>query len=169
MGKLIFLCFLWKILCFQLKKSGSVLRFLTFVVLGLLLLHVHKMYIYYMYTKCTCKYEIIFLMVFKCLFNFFIQWILCNPTPEFSDILWHPTKNVGPKVFLVTRTKPGYSDFLYNPTHFTGPLVCRIGQVPLYIHIENLLELLNNMRSGSWGNYSPVMRRFFFHMSTNWK
>ena len=41
--------------------------------------------------------------------------------------------------------------------------------IHLYIHIENLLELLNNMKSGSWGNYSPVMRRFFFHISTNWK
>jgi hypothetical protein len=33
----------------------------------------------------------------------YVQWNLCNPTPEFSDILWHPTKNNCPKVFLLTK------------------------------------------------------------------
>ena len=61
-----------------------------------------------------------------------IQWNLCNPTPEISDILWHPTKIYGPTVFLLIKIKPEYSDILYNPTHFPGPLVCRIRQVPLY-------------------------------------
>jgi hypothetical protein len=60
---------------------------------------------------------------------------LCNPTPEFSDILWHPTKYFGPKVFLLTKIKSKHSDILYNPTHFPGPLVRRIRQVPLYITI----------------------------------
>ena len=89
---------------------------------------------------------------------------MCNPTPEFSDILWHPTKNYGPKVFLSTKIKPEYSDILYNPTHFPdpkvflstkikpeysdilynpthfpGPLVCQIGQVPLYLPVPTLL------------------------------
>ena len=54
---------------------------------------------------------------------------LCNPTPEFSNILWHWTKNDGPKVFLLAKIKPEYSDILYNQTHFPGPLVCRIRQV----------------------------------------
>ena len=63
-----------------------------------------------------------------------VQWNLCNPTPEFSDILWHPTKIYGPKVVLLTKIKPEYSDILYNPTHFPGPLVCWIRQVPLYIY-----------------------------------
>jgi hypothetical protein len=58
---------------------------------------------------------------------------LCNPTSEFSDILWHPTKIYGHKVFLLTKTKPEYYDILYNLTHFPGPLVCRIRQVLLYI------------------------------------
>ena len=56
------------------------------------------------------------------------QWNLCNPTPEFSDIL---SQKYGLKVFLLTKIKPEYSDILYNPTHFPGPLVCRIRQVPL--------------------------------------
>ena len=47
-----------------------------------------------------------------------VQWNLCNPTPEFSDILWYPTKMYGAKVFLLTKIKPEYSDSLYNPTHF---------------------------------------------------
>ena len=64
---------------------------------------------------------------------FYIQWNLCNPTPEFSDILWHPTKIYGPKVFLLTKIKPEYSDILYNQTHFPGSLLCRIGQVSLYL------------------------------------
>jgi len=63
-----------------------------------------------------------------------IQWNLCNPIPEFSDILWHPAKNYGPKVFLLTKIKPEYSNILYNPTHFSGPW-CVIRQVPLYIFI----------------------------------
>jgi hypothetical protein len=66
-----------------------------------------------------------------------IQWNLCNPTPEFSDILWHPTKIYGPKAFLFTKIKAEYSDTLYNPTHFPVPLVCWFRQVQLYI--RNLL------------------------------
>jgi hypothetical protein len=46
------------------------------------------------------------------------HWNFSNPTPEFSDILWHPTKIDGPKVFLLTKIKPEYSDILYNLTHF---------------------------------------------------
>ena len=62
-----------------------------------------------------------------------VQWNLCNPTPEFSDILLHTTNIYGPKVFLLTKIKPEYSNILYNRTHFPGPLVCWIGQVPLCI------------------------------------
>ena len=68
-----------------------------------------------------------------------IQWNLCNPTTEFSDILWHPTDIYGPKVFLLTKLKPEYSDILYNPTHFPGPLVCRIRQFPLYQYIDIII------------------------------
>jgi hypothetical protein len=57
-----------------------------------------------------------------------IHWDLCNPTPEFSNIL---TKIYGPKVFLLTKIKPEYSDILYNATYFPVFLVCRIRQVPL--------------------------------------
>ena len=63
------------------------------------------------------------------------KWILCNPTPEFSDILWHQTKICDPKAFLLTKIKPEYSDILYNPTHFPGPCVCQIRQVPLYFEL----------------------------------
>jgi hypothetical protein len=52
---------------------------------------------------------------------FHVQWKLCNMTPEFSNILWHPTKIYGPKVFLLTKIKPDYSDILYNQTYFPGP------------------------------------------------
>jgi len=48
---------------------------------------------------------------------------LCNPTPEFSDILWHQVNIYGPKVFLLAKIKPECSDILYNPTYFPGPLV----------------------------------------------
>ena len=67
-----------------------------------------------------------------------IQWNLCNPTTEFFDILWHPTKMYGPKVFLLTKIKAGYSDILYNPTHFPGPLVCQIRQVPTSCTIRHI-------------------------------
>ena len=53
-----------------------------------------------------------------------------------SDILWHPTKLYGPKVFLLTNIKPEYFDILYNPTHFPGTWVCRIRQVPLYSSLD---------------------------------
>ena len=43
-----------------------------------------------------------------------------------SDILWHPTKMYGPKVYMFIKIKP---DILCNQTHFTGPLVCRIKTV----------------------------------------
>ena len=36
----------------------------------------------------------------------YIQCNLCNPTPQFSYILWHRTKIYGPKVLLLTKTKP---------------------------------------------------------------
>ena len=58
-----------------------------------------------------------------------IHWNFRNPTPEFSDIMWHPTKMYGLKVFLLTTIKSEYSDILYNLTHFPGLLVCRIRQV----------------------------------------
>jgi hypothetical protein len=33
-----------------------------------------------------------------------VQWNLCNPTPDFSDILWHTTPKIyGLKVFLLTK------------------------------------------------------------------
>ena len=38
-----------------------------------------------------------------------VQWNSCNLTPEFSDILWHPTKIYDPKVFLLTEIKHEYS------------------------------------------------------------
>jgi hypothetical protein len=65
-----------------------------------------------------------------------VQWNLCNPTPEFTDILLHRTKIYGPKVFLLNKVKPEYCDILYNPTDFPGPLVCRIRLVPLYYHLS---------------------------------
>jgi len=40
----------------------------------------------------------------------------------------------GKNLWSQTKIKPGYSEFLYNPTHFPGLLMCRIRQVPLYIH-----------------------------------
>ena len=46
-----------------------------------------------------------------------------------TQVLWHPTKIYGPKVFLLTKIKPEYSDILCNPTHFPDP----IRQVPLYM------------------------------------
>ena len=40
-----------------------------------------------------------------------LQWNLCNPKPELSDILRHPTKIYGPKVFLLTKFRyPVHSD-----------------------------------------------------------
>jgi hypothetical protein len=44
-----------------------------------------------------------------------LQWNLCNPTPAFSDFLWHPTKIYGPKVYLLTKIKSQHSDILYLP------------------------------------------------------
>jgi len=35
----------------------------------------------------------------------YIQWNLWNPTPEFSNIVGHPTKISNPKVFLLTKIK----------------------------------------------------------------
>jgi hypothetical protein len=35
----------------------------------------------------------------------YIQWNVGNPKPEFFDILWHPTKIYGPKVFLLVKMK----------------------------------------------------------------
>jgi hypothetical protein len=66
------------------------------------------------------------------LITFELQKNLCNSTPELSDILWHPKRIYGPKVFLLTKIKPEYSDILYNPTHFPSPLVCRIREVPMF-------------------------------------
>ena len=96
----------------------------------------------------TSKYYVLILLNYVCTKNvyihsiyiyiytskIYIHWKLCNPTPEFSDIMWHSTKVYGPKVFLLTKIKPERSDILYNPTHFPSPLVCRIRQIPLYIY-----------------------------------
>ena len=51
-------------------------------------------------------------------------------------VFWNPMtsdKNVGPKVFILTKIKP---DILYNLKHFPDPLVCRIRQVSLYIEMR---------------------------------
>jgi hypothetical protein len=76
---------------------------------------------------------VILTVVFNNNILLYIQWNLWNPTPEFSDILWHVTNIYGPKVFLLTKLKPEYSDILYIPTHFPGPMVCRTKHVPLYM------------------------------------
>jgi hypothetical protein len=74
-----------------------------------------------MYCKAKVQYTILF--IYKQQNVNKLQWNLYNLTPEFSDILWHPTKIYGPKVFLLTKIKPEYSDILYNLTHFPG-LLC---------------------------------------------
>jgi hypothetical protein len=38
-------------------------------------------------------------------YNFYIQWNLCNPIPEFSNILRHLTTNYDPKVVLLIKIK----------------------------------------------------------------
>ena len=81
---------------------------------------------------------------------------LCNPTPEFSDILGHPTKLYDPKVFLFTKIKSEYSDILDNPTHFPGPLVCRIRQVPLYYCRNPTIDY----------RYLPIIVYWSIHMKT---
>ena len=74
-----------------------------------------------------------------------------KPTSEFTDILWHPTKIYGPKVFLLTKIKPEYSYILYNLTYFPGPLVCWF-QCILY-HIFKLMSVLyNNNKVGATGH-----------------
>jgi hypothetical protein len=65
--------------------------------------------------------------------DIYVQCNLCNPTPNFSNILWVRQKNYGPKIFLLTKIRPEYSNILHNPRHIPDPLVCRIGQVPLYL------------------------------------
>jgi hypothetical protein len=88
---------------------------------------------------------------------------LCNPTPEISDIQWHPTKIDSPKVFLLTRIKPEYSDILYNLTHFPGPLVCRIRQVPLYL-IYWTLHVFSYFSAISWLRPPGVIPGKFSHL-----
>jgi hypothetical protein len=83
-----------------------------------------------------------FLSIYKYVIITAIQWNLCNQTPVFSDILWHPTKIYGPKVFRLTKIKSEYSNILYNRKHFPGPL-CQIWQVPLYKHLITLYLLCN--------------------------
>jgi hypothetical protein len=71
-----------------------------------------------------------------------IQCNLCNPAPEFSDILWHPSKkNVSDCTGcqnLSNLTHQGTREMcrivqdvrtLCNLTHLPGPLVCQIRQV----------------------------------------
>ena len=88
-----------------------------------------------------------------------IQWNLCNPKPEFSDIL-------------------------YNPTHFPGPFMCRIRQVPLYyvtlliqtvVHTLSLAETfsINHIQDNFvryMNMYSTVLKqdfKFSFKSSCN--
>jgi hypothetical protein len=56
-----------------------------------------------------------------------------------TQVLWHPTKIYGPKVFLLTKLKPEYSDILYNPTHTPDPFVCRIRHVRLNNHYFEIM------------------------------
>jgi hypothetical protein len=71
-----------------------------------------------------------------------LQWNLCKLTSELSDILWHPTKIYGPKVFLLTKIKPEYSYILYNPTHFHGSLVFCNGS-PEFVITELVIIVRN--------------------------
>ena len=93
-----------------------------------------------------------------------IQWNLCNPTPKFSDILWHPSKNYGPKVYLLTKINPEYWDILYNLTLFPGPLECQIRQVPLYIEItqKNYTSFFCDLKSTTETRTSSVPKTGVF-------
>jgi hypothetical protein len=79
-----------------------------------------------------------------------------------SDILWHPTKIYGPKVFRLAKIKPEYSDILYNPTHLSlmAILIILIKDVrhmppPLLWTMSQLLKLPPPL-SGSFENSSSL-------------
>jgi hypothetical protein len=57
-----------------------------------------------------------------------LQWNLCNPTPEFSNILWHPTKIYGSNVILLTKIKREYWVFLqfWQMMTLVVPLVLKL-------------------------------------------
>jgi hypothetical protein len=93
---------------------------------------------------------------------FYVQWNLCNLTPEFS-ILWHPIKIYDPKVFLLTKIKPEYFHILYNPTYFLGPLVCQIRQVPLYHYSCVFLYGSGTGLSSQWMSWS--FWHFLWHLT----
>jgi hypothetical protein len=76
-----------------------------------------------------------------------VELVQSHLTPVFSDILWHPTKIYGLKVFLLTKIKPVYSDIPYNLTHFSCPLVCQIRQVPLYIYFSMWMKIILSMEA----------------------
>ena len=53
-----------------------------------------------------------------------VQWNLYMPTPEFPDILYHPTKMYSPEVFLLTEIKLfKYSDILLQSDTFPWSLL----------------------------------------------
>ena len=88
---------------------------------------------------------------------------MCNLTPEYSNILWYPTKIDGPKLFLSTKIKPEYSDILYNLTHYPGPLVCRIRQVLTYCTIRHITLVYWCARQVPL--YKVVILIFFFDLT----
>jgi hypothetical protein len=66
-----------------------------------------KLYHMMLYTLPWSRFELTtsvvivsVLLVMSCFWDYCVQWNLCNPTPEFSDILWHLTKIYSTKVFL---------------------------------------------------------------------
>jgi hypothetical protein len=118
----------------------------------------------------------------------FVQGGLC-PTFAYSSLpyIWrssytysgtcairHPTKNHGPKVFLLAKLKPEYSDIVYNPTHFTGPVVCQNRQVPLYLSWHGLVASLCRKKITRGGSHFPIKyssavgRSRLFHLPNWW-
>ena len=78
-----------------------------------------------------------------------VQWNLCNRTPEFSDILWYPTKLYGPKGFLVTKLNPSIPTSC-TIRYISLALVCQIRQVPLWLYCS-CIETFSLWRRKTFG------------------
>ena len=95
-----------------------------------------------------------------------VQWNLYNPTPEFSDILWRPTKIYCPKVFLLTKIEREYSNILFNQTHFPGPLVCLITGSTIYSYTKYARGLPLSVYS--YHGYTKEIRKAILLIGDNW-
>jgi hypothetical protein len=89
-------------------------------------------------------------------YNFYIQWNLCNPIPEFSNILRHLTTNYDPKVSRSAKSQKNLVDIFDN---------CNI-RIQIWLVIYHLCDDIKELRNVLVYKYTYQHINFLLNVGT---